>query len=1342
MGIKLVVDAAGNPILLNGNKQWVLQTKQIETYDILERTNQYVYTIQDIVNLIADLDVAIPQAAEGSAERTKLTNARSTWQNLLNKNLAYVWNRDYVSQGRSFEDFKSEQSLPEESENLIFSAGPSFQYTRKISENIKTTFSYGCSIGTNAGVQSQSKSEVGWWMYGNGFTIEWTTSGSFGINTSANYGASWDSGKGAEQTVGFQLGDDDPGDNISTRVYADPVWGTPLFFQDSGSRTSDPWEEGTNKSIDATMSLVSEPSGTFDYHDGAHYKVELQYAGSRVGSTFKVYAPPIYNPDDLTVEFNGAPSCSAWIDKTDSSAIVAVSLYPPKIDQDNSVNKQYHIDILLEEEDDYQIARTLTLSPTFADLRAPRATIAAPYAGERVSPALFSSTKPFDIVAISEDNDLAKIQLQIRSKQPDGVWEPWSNLSDMLWEYGKTNANVTVLDRLNQVPQRHEFTFKWSDAAIRALGVGEYAIRAVSTDKATSPNTDVDPPGVIFMVDDSKPSVLTTLPDYQSKESQRIYRGELSAIFTDDMRDDDFSDDTFTVVDLLDNNQAVAGFVSYSPSLRKGIFVPVEPFKPNGFYRAEIKTDVDADRGVHDLAGNPLDNAFMWTFRTTDAPFEPTWSITLKATYTDGTDSDANNIAAVEYSALDGEDERDAQAVPGLASNLRLSFLDRNEVEFDRDIRPADGRISHHWFFAVINAGNGKSVNIRWKPSIKLTRTDRQYQVLRLIEFSSTGTVLQTITLDPTLATIDPATGEPIEISAHTYTSAGEASRYFRLDVMKANIVASALQKGTSGWKFFSVPITPQRADPFVNLGDDIDPFQLYKYNTALKGYNIYPLDIGLVSLERGNGYFTRLKSDVEVDVGGSSNLTNVTLTLVDKGWYAIGNPFILPVNVSALKFNNQTFSAAVTANLIEGTLYRWNTTSSPDAYEAVTSTGQLTPWEGYWIKTKAANVTMLITAPSGITTATATLPASFNPPMAPPAYQQPIVTAPQFDLRLELVSSSASDLITTLGTRDDAQSGPDIMDQSEPPTLGQTVAAYFEHTDWGNDAGLYNTDYQPTLRIGEERIWNFTAFTDKSGEDMTLSWEKSIAQVPGDVMLYFRRADGKSEWQDMREVRSIHLASSSLVTKIPFEVRAQRFAMSPPSDVQVTAGEKQAILRWKADSSEFIVSYAITRQAGSAKDWKDGEKAQYILKQTTYNPISQFTDTDVPEEAVLTYQLSFRFRSGAELRSDLFTVRTLPVIKQTALLQSYPNPFNPEVWIPYELSEQAEVSIQIYNATGQLIRALDLGMQPKGRYTSREKALYWDGTNEVGERSASGVYFYTLIAGKFTATKKMVLLK
>ena len=79
---------------------------------------------------------------------------------------------------------------------------------------------------------------------------------------------------------------------------------------------------------------------------------------------------------------------------------------------------------------------------------------------------------------------------------------------------------------------------------------------------------------------------------------------------------------------------------------------------------------------------------------------------------------------------------------------------------------------------------------------------------------------------------------------------------------------------------------------------------------------------------------------------------------------------------------------------------------------------------------------------------------------------------------------------------------------------------------------------------------------------------------------------------------------------------------------------------------------------------------------------------------------------------------------KETTLLPNYPNPFNPETWIPYQLATPAEVSISIYSADGKLVRILALGHQPVGMYESRSRVAYWDGKNELGESVASGIYF------------------
>ena len=96
----------------------------------------------------------------------------------------------------------------------------------------------------------------------------------------------------------------------------------------------------------------------------------------------------------------------------------------------------------------------------------------------------------------------------------------------------------------------------------------------------------------------------------------------------------------------------------------------------------------------------------------------------------------------------------------------------------------------------------------------------------------------------------------------------------------------------------------------------------------------------------------------------------------------------------------------------------------------------------------------------------------------------------------------------------------------------------------------------------------------------------------------------------------------------------------------------------------------------------------------------------------------------------------------ETQLLANYPNPFNPETWIPYRLAEDAFVTLTIYDGSGQVVRTLDVGHQTAAVYENRSKAIYWDGRNEIGEQVASGVYFYHLSAGDYSTTRKMVILK
>ena len=117
----------------------------------------------------------------------------------------------------------------------------------------------------------------------------------------------------------------------------------------------------------------------------------------------------------------------------------------------------------------------------------------------------------------------------------------------------------------------------------------------------------------------------------------------------------------------------------------------------------------------------------------------------------------------------------------------------------------------------------------------------------------------------------------------------------------------------------------------------------------------------------------------------------------------------------------------------------------------------------------------------------------------------------------------------------------------------------------------------------------------------------------------------------------------------------------------------------------------------------------------------------------------SIAFQEGIENLQALL-VSLMP--EETALHRNYPNPFNPETWIPYQLAAPAEVTLTIYDMNGGVVRRLVVGHQAAGMYQSRSRAVHWDGRNQLSESVASGLYFYTLTAGDFTATRRMLILK
>ena len=155
---------------------------------------------------------------------------------------------------------------------------------------------------------------------------------------------------------------------------------------------------------------------------------------------------------------------------------------------------------------------------------------------------------------------------------------------------------------------------------------------------------------------------------------------------------------------------------------------------------------------------------------------------------------------------------------------------------------------------------------------------------------------------------------------------------------------------------------------------------------------------------------------------------------------------------------------------------------------------------------------------------------------------------------------------------------------------------------------------------------------------------------------------------------------------------------------------------------------------------------AQYINEPVSNDaaaPISPELVQHWTDLAWTEYDGSIEFQKGiTSLENILMVLKSAKTETKTALFANYPNPFNPETWIPYQLAVSTKVVLTIHTTTGKIVRTLPLGHQPAGVYKTPNRAAYWNGKNHLGEPVTSGIYFYTLTAGDFTATRKMLIRK
>ncbi len=202
------------------------------------------------------------------------------------------------------------------------------------------------------------------------------------------------------------------------------------------------------------------------------------------------------------------------------------------------------------------------------------------------------------------------------------------------------------------------------------------------------------------------------------------------------------------------------------------------------------------------------------------------------------------------------------------------------------------------------------------------------------------------------------------------------------------------------------------------------------------------------------------------------------------------------------------------------------------------------------------------------------------------------------------------------------------------------------------------------------------------------------------------------------------------------------------------TTSTEGITLRWRTESENSNLGFNVYRSEGENRSYV---KINLVLVKgagTDATPHDySFTDEQAEPGKTYYYYIEDVDFAGSTRPHPSIEVRFkpedigIPLVNSgrfvsSMLFQNFPNPFNPETWIPYQLADTANVIIRIYNLHGQMVRRLDLGYQQAGVYRDKAVAAYWDGQNGVGQPVASGQYFYTIEAGDFTATRRMVIVK
>ncbi len=200
-------------------------------------------------------------------------------------------------------------------------------------------------------------------------------------------------------------------------------------------------------------------------------------------------------------------------------------------------------------------------------------------------------------------------------------------------------------------------------------------------------------------------------------------------------------------------------------------------------------------------------------------------------------------------------------------------------------------------------------------------------------------------------------------------------------------------------------------------------------------------------------------------------------------------------------------------------------------------------------------------------------------------------------------------------------------------------------------------------------------------------------------------------------------------------------------SSFTANAKDGEVTLRWRTETEVDNLGFYIYHS--ESKDGPFVRVNDSMIPSAGNSPHEyKYTDEHIESGRRHFYYIEDVDISGMKNRSKIIEAFVVPIVlprelpKESVLLQNFPNPFNPETWIPYQLVEDAEVTIRIYNVFGKLINTISLGEKEAGFYTNKDEAAYWDGMNIAGEQAASGTYFYQIQAGEFSAIRRMVIVR